>query len=1359
MGEDNLPVDTRPERWRPNRVGIRNIWEYDDQEFHFVDGRLILRGPNGSGKSNALALLVPFVFDAIMSSGRMDPFGGGRSMKTLLLSEQKEEGTGSRFRRDQRTGYVWMELSRGDRFLTIGCGARASVQRDAEAWFFITQRRPGKDLDLVPGGTPMTRAQLVEALGPGAVHETAESYRDAVNCALFGVGTERYRHLVDLLLVLRRPHLAGKLHPEELSAVLTQGLPPVPDTLVGEVAASFEDLEAVRNDLARLREAAQAVDDFCPVYRSYLRTVSRSRAEALLDAVLSSRRARSRLAQSHQALEQAVADLDETERARDEAGRLLTQTEERLRAVLESPAFRHAAALITLAEQASDARKQAAQAGRLVEEATQARNAAASESERATGELRAAEAEVDRQFSDTARAADAAGVSWSSRRDELLIAGLGTALRSPATFRLDEISQVRRAIESSRAATERADDAEDRAGTSGQAAEEASSLRHSAERELDETVATLVAAVQAWCGSTGSLTPDERRLFVEVATGGGGAGSGTLPTLAEVAKGLFGPKRRDLDVALAHIGNRRQKTADQRERLVDERNRVADDPLPAPDRLTVRPADRTGRAGAPLFACCDFRDGVADHDRSGIEAALQAAGLLDAWVSADRSGSDAPPDGTELDAWLTAGPETNGPTLEDVLTADPAAGSGLGPDVVTAVLRSIPLSDTGIGVLPDGRFSLGPLSGRYVKPTAEFIGSTAREARRQRRLAELDAMVTAVDQELRAVDEERLAADLQLTELDAAEASLPPSDAVTTARADRDRAAIVASERKATAERDRTAAVERRKEAALAAQMVRTEATRLSLPTDPLGLDDATSAVRGYEELAGELLRLVDRVDQLGRQADEMTDRLQGCDEALDRRVQEHRTADEHAQGLAARVAEMRQQLGTEAEAPLRRRQELQDEMMALKGRVAEMTQATIARSAEVGSARSSADSATEGVERADRAVEVQLSTAAVLTRAEVWDAVSEGAGEESGDAAVATMPTDPVELCRFVVRATGDVDTGPESVRTATNQLDTAYRVLMDGLRQGFEPSQIHDDGVGIVQVTSETGTISVLQLARELAAQVAQHIALLDERDQEIFERHLLTRVSEALRDLLNNAHDLVEDINTCLRDTPTASGLRVRLRWQLDQASTAQQDAMDLLRKTPELLGPDERERLRRFFAGAIAQERAANPGAGYEAVLARVFDYRAWHSFVPFLVLPTGGSRQLTRSVFRSLSGGEQSVSLHLPLFAAAAAHYNAAGDGAPRLIALDEAFAGIDEGMRADLMGLLVRFDLDVIMTGHELWGAYEQVPGVMIYDLLRRPPAEGVSSMPMRWDGGALVEEPTLTLVRLDQTVMTELSR
>lgn len=97
-------------------------------------------------------------------------------------------------------------------------------------------------------------------------------------------------------------------------------------------------------------------------------------------------------------------------------------------------------------------------------------------------------------------------------------------------------------------------------------------------------------------------------------------------------------------------------------------------------------------------------------------------------------------------------------------------------------------------------------------------------------------------------------------------------------------------------------------------------------------------------------------------------------------------------------------------------------------------------------------------------------------------------------------------------------------------------------------------------------------------------------------------------------------------------------------------------------------------------------------------------------------------------------------LHLPPFAAASAHYGAADVTAPRLIALDEAFAGIDEGMRAELMGLLVSFDLDILLTGHELWGVYEQVPAVIAYDLLRHPPLEGFSALADRRGGAAIAE-------------------
>ena len=105
--------DEVADRWRPHRAGVRNVWEYDDQVFSFADGRLILRGPNGSGKSNALALLFPFLMEGVMSADAMDPFAGGRSMRSLLLGVLRDDDAGSRrFRHDQRLGYVWMEFER-----------------------------------------------------------------------------------------------------------------------------------------------------------------------------------------------------------------------------------------------------------------------------------------------------------------------------------------------------------------------------------------------------------------------------------------------------------------------------------------------------------------------------------------------------------------------------------------------------------------------------------------------------------------------------------------------------------------------------------------------------------------------------------------------------------------------------------------------------------------------------------------------------------------------------------------------------------------------------------------------------------------------------------------------------------------------------------------------------------------------------------------------------------------------------------------------------------------------------------------------------------------------------------------------
>jgi hypothetical protein len=70
----------------------------------------------------------------------------------------------------------------------------------------------------------------------------------------------------------------------------------------------------------------------------------------------------------------------------------------------------------------------------------------------------------------------------------------------------------------------------------------------------------------------------------------------------------------------------------------------------------------------------------------------------------------------------------------------------------------------------------------------------------------------------------------------------------------------------------------------------------------------------------------------------------------------------------------------------------------------------------------------------------------------------------------------------------------------------------------------------------------------------------------------------------------------------------------------------------------------------------------------------------------------------------------------------------------RVILLDDAFAKVDEPTIAELMGLLVRLDLDFVMTGHALWGCYPEVPRLDVYEVRRQEGTSAVTTH-VHWDG------------------------
>ena len=56
-------------KWQINRVGLLDFWYYDEEEFDFLDGRMLLRGANGSGKSVTMQSFIPLLLDGNMRDG------------------------------------------------------------------------------------------------------------------------------------------------------------------------------------------------------------------------------------------------------------------------------------------------------------------------------------------------------------------------------------------------------------------------------------------------------------------------------------------------------------------------------------------------------------------------------------------------------------------------------------------------------------------------------------------------------------------------------------------------------------------------------------------------------------------------------------------------------------------------------------------------------------------------------------------------------------------------------------------------------------------------------------------------------------------------------------------------------------------------------------------------------------------------------------------------------------------------------------------------------------------------------------------------------------------------------------------
>ena len=1400
------------DRWELSRAGIVNVYQYGDETLHFAGGRLLLRGVNGSGKSTAMNMLLPFLLDA--DTRRIDAAGEQSGvLRSWMLSGRDEQ---------QPVGYLWIELRRGGEHLTCGCGIRANRSTDrVTTWWFVTDRRPGVDLALVESRTPLSADALRATLGASAVfaHDQRSAYRDEVRARLYG-GADLDQH-IRLLHVVRNPRVGDRID-LDLPTYLEDALPQLSEAALDDAAQPLEDLEEHRRNVEDLTRTVRALDALEGVYRGYARSELHRRAAETLALVAEHRRRRTAESSARRRLAEA-----EDERARAaEAVQRLDAEQRRLtteiRALTERPEYQAGIELTDLRDHVASLDDQLATAARQVEVSAERLAAARVALDRAHSDAEADIAVVRDELDDltgvfvdaglTARVPDVPAVETEVSTVETRPARVGDVspvetrprvpdvpaaatrpvrvddvpvpigpfdaeplrrrladVRASAHTRSDDVAEVRQALQAVDAAVATLDAAE-------QALAEATSAEKAAATTFVQARTHADQVVQAW---RSDLTTWLARLDEHRVTSGldaadpaplatpdlAGDRDGVADTLLEVAQATI-DHHRQVDAALRARRDAEQATVDDVAAQLDELRRRT---LPDPPAGDWQRADR----GACLADLVDFRTGLDVATRAGLEAAMEAAGLLGAELGDDGSltladGQLVARPGKPADQPLSA---LLSVTIPDALAATVDAHQ------VERVLDAISTSpddlagDVDVTVATvDGRFRSGVLRGRHTKDQAEHIGVTARRAALERRRAQVAALLDEARSVVAHTDAEVAHCSDLIVEATRLRRDLPPAAPVADAAVRAEHA-----ERRLGEARDH---VRTRRDAQRAAEAAHAEAvdisrrvaSTLSLPPDRAMLDAVDQAVR-------ESLGRCDRVDAaaraLVRSVDQWLDRGAALHQAVHDRqasVAAHRDVADRRERVATKLATLEDAVGLEYDEIVATiavsERDLAAATEGLEGARQAHTQAhglVERRGSEAETAATAGREAEAQCVAALPPLRGALAVPGLVASALAGDGPSavgdgppgdgpphdttaDGDRAAGGDhtAATADAPVFPAvgqtaDGVRELATAIVDRIPAPGGTETTADGVRQSLRQRRDALGAGWDAEDRQpDESLPLhVEVIGPLGRMPLPAALERVHTQLRSMSSLLSAKQDQALRNLLQGLIAREVAHKLHAARELVDRMNARLDTITTSQGIGVSLRWaRRDDLDPALGGTIGLLAKPPDLRTPDEDHQLAQALAARIADARRDDPEAPYRELIARVLDYRAWHRMALFLRRPGRADERITRRT--ALSEGEKKMVSYLPLFAAVAASCDALAESepaAPRFVLLDDAFAKVSEDNHAKLFGLLVELDLDFIATSERLWGTHATVPELAITEVLRDPDLRVIVLEHSRWDG------------------------
>ncbi|OGO86638.1 MAG: TIGR02680 family protein [Clostridiales bacterium GWE2_32_10] len=1352
------------DRWKINKIGLVNFWYYDDEVFNFNDGRLLLRGSNGSGKSVTMQSFIPLLLDGNKSPSRLDPFGTkARRIENYLIDEGDDI--------DERTGYLYMEFVKeeSNAYMTIGMGLKANRNKRLDSWGFVITdgRRVGEDLYLykeVGERIPLSKKELENRLKEGGqVFETQKEYMDSVNKILFGYESlEDYDELIKLLIQIRSPKLSKDFKPTVIYEIMSNSLQTLSDEDLAPMSEAIENMDNVKNQLDYLEQSKRALDRIIKDYDNYNRYVLVEKAGNLIDAKgnydklekENTTQAKNKI-ECEQAFTKAEQDLltlqVEKEALEDKQVKLNAQDVIGIKDELEKTRR-------DIIEHESDKKRKEA----LLDEKKSSERQLSTSIKRESESNELLEEEIKKMLDDMNDLSDDFKFDEQRFLSDEMIKGFD----KPYNFAYikKQAVEYRNKIEVTLDTLKEAERTSKEYDKKLKEVEDTKKLRDDKNRKMQESYNLMqevkeetIEKIYAWEKDNSIFKIEKDRLvkYAQLISSYGetdtyGQVKDLLQQENEACRSVYSTSINEYKAEK----NRLEKEILAKDSEIDEwKNKK--EPEPEMEDKVRKNRERLKAKNIPfipLYKAIDYKEDIEEDLKGIIEEAFVDMGIINALIVEPKyKDSILAMDKDMADKYIFAEPQYFKIELSQYLKIEKENKEEVNKEYIDSVIRSF-MAHSEEAIVPyikeDGEYRLGVINGKVSRSyTPKYIGIQARKRYKEQVIADLtqelenikslkaEAMtkIEELMEKIRILDSEYKAfpskADLEVANRDYKNAKFEYDQEVLKLDKIQKEVDIVYKELKDFKER-------------IIEQTDKIFIRPIDAETFKKALEDIESYKNKLFELEGKHVKYVTKGEQIISLKDQDEQIISDIDEIIydiEKVVKNIRIAEE-------KVVNYEKQLS------LTDYEKIKEEIDYCSKRLTEIETATNENIEKKATLRERIVHLTQKIE---------MSQVLIYKAKGLYKVFEKGYHDEYKLGYVINIeekmdilkPETIYDEYKGMIKANKSlseysdilIQTIEKNISDLRDYTITTGHIL--GTDEIFEDKDITEANKKQrrLDITAQIQgrKVNVYILKKNIENDIEQNKNTLKESDRELFEDILANTIAKKIRAKIYHSKNWVEKMNALMESMNTSSGLSFNLSWKNKKAETEDQldtkELVDILLLDANLLGNEQREKLSRHFRSKISEAKSKLEDEGktktFHIIMKELLDYRQWFEFQLYYLREGERKKELTDNAFFTFSGGEKAMAMYVPLFSAVYARYENARPDCPRIVSLDEAFAGVDENNIRDMFRLMIELDLSFIVNSQILYGDYDTVPSLSIAELIRINNAKYVSVIRYRWDG------------------------